>query len=172
MPGKVHLASTTLNYLAHSSTFPIQYFVTWESWKHYSAFNVCFKRKEKTVFFVYCFSIFIIVPCVKIVKNLFLYYAIYILSTSCLHIEAPIRNVFKEGSWLDFENRKNKRNWECQFPNFSTFQKEMNVYKNSFVLDIPIDMQFTCSSLLQHHWDVWYVVLYHGENIIKKWEWA
>ena len=99
-----------------------------------SIFPLSFIWRDKTVFQGLIFNIFIVVPCVKIVKNLSLYYPIYILSTSCLHTHTNTK-CFQEGSWLVFEKWKNERNRECQFPNFSTFQKETNDYKNSFVLE-------------------------------------
>ena len=132
MLGKAHLAFITSNYPSHSSISLIQNFRTSDTRRERSIlFSLYLLYGETILFFrVWYLTIFIVVPCVKIVKNLSLYYPIYILSTSCLHtIYTPIRNVSKRGRGSFSRNERIKEIENANSPTFPRFKKKRTIMK-------------------------------------------
>ena len=106
-----------------------------------SIFPLSFIWRDKTVFQGLIFNIFIVVPCVKIVKNLSLYYPIYILSTSCLHTHTPIRNVFKRGRGSFSRNERMKEIENANSPTFPRFKKKRTIIKIVLYLKALLSMR-------------------------------
>ena len=125
MLGKAHLAFITSNYPSHSSISLIQNFRTSDTRMERSIpFSLYLLYGETKLFFRdWYLTIFIVVPCVKIVKNLSVYYPIYILSTSCIHQY----EMFSRGVVARFREMKEIEN--ANSPTFPRFKKKRTIMK-------------------------------------------
>ena len=106
-----------------------------------SIFPLSFIWRDKTVFQGLIFNIFIVVPCVKIVKKIFLYIIPFTFCQHPVFIHTPIRNVFKRGRGSFSRNERMKEIENANSPTFPRFKKKRTVIKIVLYLKALLSMR-------------------------------